>query len=517
MLPIEPHVKDKCYLGFRFLTLLMMAGWTEWSPLVPSQRQALYLLTLIFAVATGAFTLTGLTRPRGYGRLYAYLLILDISVLSAFIYKAEPHGEYFTIGYFMATALAMYYFGARAGYFAAGMSSIADLVRMTYFTSAPVFASDKILQIGLIWITAIAVGRVAQRSENNTRKIEALNKELERKIAILSSSSRVIHSATDLQKLLFLLRESLERVFDVTGYRFYLMDQVSGTLLAKVNHDLGSEPDVDMASVIANNIEAIQASSLTWSDEPIFSETQRTAKVWYLPGLERFPALIRCGNETVGVLCLDRGTIEACDKEEIDLLINIFNQLTVSMENAVLYDRLKKTSITDHLTRLYNRRYLQKYLTDEVKRCRRYCKELSVVMLDIDNFKTYNDSYGHLQGDVALQELGEILRSSCRDADIVARYGGEEFAIVLPETSLSGSMAVIEKVRGMVGGYLFLGPNAQRNARLTASFGVATYPDDGLTGKDLLLSADKALYLAKTSGKNRVFAFRDLRLGHGRR
>ena len=158
----------------------------------------------------------------------------------------------------------------------------------------------------------------------------------------------------------------------------------------------------------------------------------------------------------------------------------------------------------DPLTDLLNRRALAVQLHNELERVRRYDAPLSVLMLDLDHFKTVNDTYGHLVGDSVLAELGRVLLRGTRSVDIVARYGGEEFVIALPETTYDGAMAYAERLRERIEAHAFRSASAQP-VSLTASIGIATFPAPGVDGfETLLASADAALYRAKQEGRNRV-------------
>jgi diguanylate cyclase (GGDEF)-like protein len=139
----------------------------------------------------------------------------------------------------------------------------------------------------------------------------------------------------------------------------------------------------------------------------------------------------------------------------------------------------------------------------EAERSARYERALSVVMLDIDHFKNYNDSYGHLAGDAALEAVAQVIADGCRSSDVAGRYGGEEFAVILPETEHEGACTFAEKIRASIENARFA--DADR-AGLTASLGVATYPADGQTATELLQTADTRLYRAKAVGRNRVVA-----------
>lgn len=169
-------------------------------------------------------------------------------------------------------------------------------------------------------------------------------------------------------------------------------------------------------------------------------------------------------------------------------------------------DNVEKLAITDPLTHLYNRRYLEEKFGDELLRAKAYRIPLSIIMADIDHFKIINDTYGHKVGDKVLEVLGVILKANVRDKDIVARYGGEEFMILLPNTSKLDAQKVAERIRKEIEETPLTeigGPE-----RFTASFGIAGFPEDGQDINDLFLKVDQALYEAKKLGRNRVIVYR---------
>lgn len=165
-------------------------------------------------------------------------------------------------------------------------------------------------------------------------------------------------------------------------------------------------------------------------------------------------------------------------------------------------------SLTDSLTSLNNRRYLDRHLQEEFDRATRYGRPFSVAMADIDDFKKYNDSYGHQAGDILLKDLARIMRKLARKTDMVIRYGGEEFLVVLPETDTQAARAFAEKIRAAIESYKFVLPDGTRSSKVTVSIGIAAFPEDGATVSDIISKADALLYDAKNRGKNRV-AFRE--------
>jgi diguanylate cyclase (GGDEF)-like protein len=186
------------------------------------------------------------------------------------------------------------------------------------------------------------------------------------------------------------------------------------------------------------------------------------------------------------------------------LLGAVSSQLVVAVENSHLFGLTRVLAITDELTGLYNYRELQARLTQELDRAVRYESPLSILMIDADGFKGYNDEHGHIAGDRALAALGEILRTSVREVDFVARYGGEEFTVILPETDAAGAFVVAEKIREAVDGHEFPDEHGRPCCGLTVSVGVASYPAHAVDKEALLREADSALYRAKAEGKDRV-------------
>lgn len=166
--------------------------------------------------------------------------------------------------------------------------------------------------------------------------------------------------------------------------------------------------------------------------------------------------------------------------------------------------RLEELATTDSLTRLLNRRALLDRLSGEVERAKRFKSQLSLLMVDLDHFKTVNDRYGHLAGDEVLRQVGDLLARVVRTIDVVARYGGEEFVVALPETSSEGAVVFAERLRERVASQA-LEVGGDRNFHLTCSVGVATFPSPHVASTEALFArADEALYRAKSGGRNQV-------------
>ena len=190
--------------------------------------------------------------------------------------------------------------------------------------------------------------------------------------------------------------------------------------------------------------------------------------------------------------------------DEIGELGDTFNSMVVALRES--RDKLIERANTDSLTDLYNHRYFQERLASELSRANRYKRPLSMIMLDIDHFKTLNDTHGHPFGDIVLQQVAKIMVREARDIDIVARYGGEEFSIILPETEVKDAMVVADRLRQGIQHHCFVGSNGQ-TVPVTISLGVAQYPIHSAEREGLIMAADLAMYQAKSMGRNRVVAY----------
>ncbi|HKY32882.1 MAG TPA: sensor domain-containing diguanylate cyclase [Candidatus Polarisedimenticolia bacterium] len=210
-------------------------------------------------------------------------------------------------------------------------------------------------------------------------------------------------------------------------------------------------------------------------------------------------------NQTLGVLCLN-GLLRR-PKNEKNMLKMVADLGSIAMHNTVLFTQIQNSANSDGLTGLANKKHFMDRLALEINRAEKERRNLSLFLFDIDHFKSYNDTNGHLAGDEALRITGRLIKDAVRSDDAPARYGGEEFAVLLPNTDKAGALRVAEKIRRMVEAFEYPHEKSQPLGDVSISGGVATFPYDATTSGDLIRCADQALYRGKHAGRNRVFAY----------
>jgi diguanylate cyclase (GGDEF)-like protein/PAS domain S-box-containing protein len=212
--------------------------------------------------------------------------------------------------------------------------------------------------------------------------------------------------------------------------------------------------------------------------------------------------------ETLGVFCLTDAPTKRSKHQlsQLQLAVKVSEAIKLSLSNLKLREKLRAEAIHDPLTGLFNRRYLEETLPRELHRARRRNSPLCVAMLDLDDFKRFNDKFGHDAGDSLLRELGQVLRENLRKSDISCRYGGEEFVLVLPDSALADAEQRVEQIRVLIKA-LQISHGEQRLGALTVSAGVAQADEHTSHPSELLRAADEALYAAKNAGRDRVLVY----------
>jgi diguanylate cyclase (GGDEF)-like protein len=214
------------------------------------------------------------------------------------------------------------------------------------------------------------------------------------------------------------------------------------------------------------------------------------------------------GNE-VGCLLLvgQKKNKSHYDDSELNFISVISNIASLSLANIRQFATIEKLSYTDSMTGIFNYRYFYKRLGEEILRAKRYNRELSLVILDIDNFKLFNDNYGHQTGDMVLKSTSELITRAIRSIDIVSRYGGEEFCIIMPDTSENNGRVFIDRLRNEIADFRFKSQNMQKEVSITVSVGCSVFPHHATTSDRLIYCADMALLKAKSLGRNKAIMY----------
>jgi len=319
----------------------------------------------------------------------------------------------------------------------------------------------------------------------------------------LQSISHTVTSSLDLDEILNNVIQLLKDSFGYSYLSIYLFED--GTLY--MGAQLGY-PDTQIIYEIPMTSGVIGRTARTKETQFVRDVSQDSD---FLPASyevknEIAVPLIK-DNNVLGVLNVESKGEIPLNENDVNLLNTLAGSVAVAIDNARLHAEVKLMAMTDVVSGMANRRAFDETLYGEITRASRYSQPISLIILDLDSFKEYNDKWGHPAGDIRLREIADLLRSNVRDPDLAARYGGEEFALILPNTSKGGAIRLAERLRQSAeegapqksdGTYPIPG--------YTISLGVATYPDDATSMEELLHMADNAELMAKRLGKNQVYA-----------
>ncbi|MGV8121790.1 MAG: diguanylate cyclase [Candidatus Xenobiia bacterium LiM19] len=352
---------------------------------------------------------------------------------------------------------------------------------------------------------------IAQALERRTKEQE-LQKQMYN-LSILYDVGKALNFIDDLSML---IAHILDRAIDIAGSTkgsLMLYNIETDELIVRLVRGLDKETEekilngeiqckrIKRGEGIAGRVFASGSSIIinNTSEDPRFVDSMNT----YATNILCIP--LKVYQETIGVINItgkkDNGRFTENDLQTVTALAN---QVAIAINNAKLYE----LAVTDGLTKLMIRRHFMQRLDDEIKRSKRYNHKLALIMVDFDNFKEINDTYGHQAGDRVLMEVGKILRKAVRATDLVGRYGGEEFCIALPETGIEGAGLFCERLRRTIETTAFTCDNTSINK--TISLGFAIYPDNSDNLNDLISKADLSLYKAKRDGRNKVCSFDEI-------
>lgn len=329
-------------------------------------------------------------------------------------------------------------------------------------------------------------------SAQEERKVEQLN--------LLINMSALINSTLDVQEIIKYAIEGSTRLLDAeAGSLLFLEEEVGELFFAEAVGEKGEK----VKGIKLKTGQGV-AGWVAEKGEPVIVH-DASSDPRFFDGVDKISNFVTRNIVCVPLRTKDRilGSIEVINKnsgsfdsDDMLILTALANQVAVAIENGRLYEE----SIVDGLTGLYQRKYFELRLEEELKRSQRYKHPLNLVMIDIDYFKRVNDEHGHLMGDAVLKEVASVFKKSIRLEDVVARYGGEEFVLIMPHTSVENMRKTGERLRAEIEEMEISG------IRITISVGIGHFDgkETDFNHKDLINRADRALYLAKKRGRNRV-------------
>lgn len=326
---------------------------------------------------------------------------------------------------------------------------------------------------------------------NNTELYKKLTREAQ-EMTLLYEASQSFMSTLDFDKLLINILERLKNTFGYLNLAIMLVDEKT--------HELYPRSYINYP----NHIKKLRFKI---GRDGISGHVAETKKMYYCPDVSKDPYYIvgtekakselcfplMLGDRVIGTLDVESPEIDGFSEDDMKLLSALSAQIAVALYNSQLFEQTKTLSLTDPLSSLPNRRSFDMFIEAEIKRAGRYHRSFSLLMIDFDNFKKYNDAFGHPAGDKILKKCSQLMTETIRDVDFLGRYGGDEFISVLPETDSTFALEVAERMRKTIAAQTI-------EPRITLSIGIASFPQDGNNKNTLIEIADDACYEAKQLG-----------------
>jgi diguanylate cyclase (GGDEF)-like protein len=334
---------------------------------------------------------------------------------------------------------------------------------------------------------ALQNARLYSLERQRARQLEAIN-------AIAQQSTAVM----DLEDLLARVCSMIQHAFQVAHVSMFLRED--GGLVMRA-HEGSMTPCIPPGGHLPADREPwtrILDTGGTFNEKDLSASPN--AYKFFAETVSRMSIPLISFGQTLGVLMLHSSERNAFRESELESLESVADICASSIQNAHYVERIRQLSYLDGLTGIFNRRFFELRIMEEIERARRCGTGMAVIIADIDQFKKLNDEFGHLLGDEVLRQVSSLFHQQLRKIDVVCRYGGEEFAILLTNTNAQHAMGVTEKLRRVIEGWQF--PGVPRT--VTISAGVAAFPDHGVSRDELIRAADTALYAAKQAGRNRV-------------
>ncbi|MBI3753870.1 MAG: sensor domain-containing diguanylate cyclase [Deltaproteobacteria bacterium] len=330
-----------------------------------------------------------------------------------------------------------------------------------------------------------------------------------KQLTTFSELGKAITSSLDLKEILNIVMEKISELLQPKNWSLLLADEEKNELYFEIVVGEGADKIKDIRLKMGEGIAgwvAREGTPLLVPDvnkDPRFSKKADESSKFTTKSIIAVP--LKSKGKCLGVIELINKMFEQGGFKEEDLLVltTLADYTAIAIENATFFQKIQELTITDDLTKFYNSRYLYRFLDYEAERARRYKSNIAMIFLDLDKFKEVNDAYGHLNGSKLLAEMAKVISKGLRKVDVACRYGGDEFVIVMPQTSKGQAYQAAGKLRVSINEHRFLTEEGL-NLHITASFGVASLPEDAKNTAELIQMADQAMYQVKNSSRNAV-------------
>jgi diguanylate cyclase (GGDEF)-like protein len=443
---------------------------------------------------------------------YLSIIIFDLVFVSVLISLSGGYRSDFYLFYYLTISFGAYIFSLPVSLIMTGLITVTYLILAGNEFKVPDMIALAI-RVGLFWFCFLAISFASEYIRRSERRLlnlfDTLNQrtaELEKSQAHLEmiyENSRVLAGILDVDGV-------IEEVMKIMGE--LLTYPASGILLSGPGgnyiyrgRNIGGQNNFHLKAVDPNRMDLLrrvvnQAETVTVVDiagrNDYLPLRTSTRCVMLVP--------MTAHGKTIGILAAESPLAGAFTAKDERMLSVVARSAAMALDNAMLHRKMEEMTITDELTGIYNYRYFSEKLKEEQRRASRYNMPLSLIMLDIDWFKRFNDTYGHEVGNIVLSGITGVVKKCIRDVDIFCRYGGEEFVVILPQTPKVEVARIGERIRQQIEAATFGGGDNIPELKVTVSVGVTSYPENGKSHDEILSIADQALYRAKGAGKNLV-------------
>ncbi|MBI5375503.1 MAG: sensor domain-containing diguanylate cyclase [Candidatus Schekmanbacteria bacterium] len=379
------------------------------------------------------------------------------------------------------------------------------IIRIGFFLSIPFFMSK----------ISVGQNKYIKYINNLERKLERekdvynkIKKELTIKtdeLKILNEVGNIGSAGVDLNEFFNKINSTISRMLGFKRFCIFLVNEETSQL--EIKTAVGFPKGIEK-KVIINLGEGISGNVATTGKPVLVGDVSEVDGFTYYGGLCRDIKSFLCvpiisESKILGVISANDPAVNYFTDDDLKLLSDLAIHFSVALQNAKYVEKLRNMSSVDGLTESYNHRFFYQRLKQEISVSKRHNQKFSIVMFDIDCFKSVNDKYGHKAGDRVLIAVSNILKKHCRESDFVARYGGEEFALLLPRTDSSQALILTDRILEVTRNREFFLNGANIPAIITLSAGIVEFPKDGLSCNELVEKADQALYYAKKTGKDK--------------